>query len=71
MSARVVWDELVRRYRRGELEVKVADLQVAHPYAAARITRMVRQGDVVRTRPGYCAVVASRLPPHVSLEVHA
>ena len=71
MSARVVWDELVRRYRRGELEVKVSDLQVVHPYAAARITTMARRGYVTRTRPGYVAVVAARLPPHVSLEVHA
>lgn len=71
MSARVVWAELVRRYRHGELEVKVSDLQVAHPYAAARITKMVRAGDVTRSRPGYVRINPARLPANISLEVAA
>lgn len=71
MSARVVWDEMLRRLQAGELEVRVQDLIAVHPYAGKRITTMVRSGDLVRVRPGVVRIVTARLPARLQPEVHA
>jgi predicted transcriptional regulator of viral defense system len=63
MSARVIWEELVRRRRTGQVVVSMAELRAVHYLAPARIAKMARQGAVERVGPGRVRIADRALPP--------
>lgn len=62
MSARAIWNEMVRLRRAGQADVTVEQLRRIHYLAPSRLARMARQGEVERIGRGLYRIADHALP---------